>query len=164
MFAASALRKWENPMMPVQELFAVQFDPEWTQEMKRLAGGSGSMTIKNIRSSLLIMRESISLPLDYFSNVLCHNGTSIPQEFQPFVYSLQSMLITSLRLSIYLNMKSYRETIKDVVAQCVSVFDITMSWITSVDTRTRNVSIRCPLFQQGEGANSYVEVVTFDIA
>ena len=162
-FAASTLRKWENPMMPIQELFAIQFDPEWTQEMRRLAGGSGSLTIRKIHSSLLLSRENISLPLDYFSSVNFHNVPSIPEEFRPFVYSLQSMLITSLRLSIYLNMKGFRETIRDVVSQCLNdVFNITMSWTVALERdHTRNVSIRCPL---SLGAGSYVEVISFDIA
>jgi hypothetical protein len=163
MFAASTLRKWENPMMPVQELFAIQFDPAWTQEMKRLVGGSGSQTIRKIHSSLLLSRANISLPLDYFSSVNCHDVPSIPEEVQPFVYSLQSMLITSLRLSIYLKMKGCRETIQDVVVQCFDSINIASSWSTVIDNRTRNVSIFCPLFAQG-GAGSYVEVVNFDIA
>ena len=150
-------------MMPVQELFAIQFDPEWTQEMRRLAGGSGSLTIRKIHSSLSIGRENISLPLDYFSSVNSHNVPSIPEEFRPFVYSLQSMLITSLRLSIYLKMKGYRETIRDVVSQCFNdIFTMATSWTVTVERdHTRNVSIRCPLFL---GAGSYVEVVSFDFA
>ena len=163
-FAASALRKWENPMMPVQELFAVQFDPEWTQEMKRLAGGVGSQTFRRIHSSILISRASILLPLDYHSNILCNNIPSIPQEFGAFVYSLQSMLLTSLRLSSFLQWKGYRETVRDVVAQCFATcLSVPTNWhAVNDDNSIRNVSIRFPLFLPG--ANAYVEVVSFDIA
>ena len=166
-FAASALRKWENPMMPVQELFAVQFDPEWTQEIKRLAGGVGSQTFRRIHSSILISRASILLPLDYHSNVLCNNIPSIPQEFGAFVYSLQSMLLTSLRLSFFLQLKGYRDTVQDVIAQCFATcLSVPTNWHAVDDTddkSIRNVSIRLPLFLPGANA-SYVEVVSFDIA
>ncbi len=152
-------------MMPVQELFAVQFDPEWTQEMKRLAGGVGSQTFRRIQSSILISRASILLPLDYHSNILCNNIPSIPQqEFGAFVYSLQSMLLTSLRLSSFLQWKGYRETVQDVIAQCFATcLSAPTNWHdVVVDKSIRNVSIRLPLFLPG--ADAYVEVVSFDIA
>ena len=151
-------------MMPLQELFAVQFDPEWTQEMKRLAGGVGSQTFRRIHSSIRISRASILLPLDYHSNILCNNIPSIPQEFGAFVYSLQWMLLTSLRLSSFLQWKGYRETVKDVIAQCFATcLSVPTNWhAVNDDNSIRNVSIRFPLFLPGANAN--VEVVSFDIA
>ena len=154
----------ENPMVPVQELFAIQFDPEWTQEMRRLAGGVGSQTFQRIYSSIMIKRDSILLPLDYHSNVLFNNIPCVPREFNPFVFSIQSMLLTALQLSSYLKFKGCRETIQDAVAQCFNTcLGVSTSWVTSNDNRIRNVSIRCPLFLPDLNS-SYVEVVSFDIA
>jgi len=160
-FAADCLRKWDKPMIPWTELFAVQFDPMWVEAMR----SSFACHLKTIIDSILISADhNLVLPDDQFSRIIIR-GKGNYKELEPLTHSLQSMLICAIRISSYLRMRSVRDTVKDVVSSCFNCMgwhEIPWGNARLDDSEQKTLSIRCPIFYPVKEA-SYAEVVSFNL-